>query len=331
MAFDVLANKRNLSAIVEALRRGRLRVGVLFGAGVSVPSGIPDFRSPGGLYATLNPDLLTATFAQREQMRRNPTAVVHIDLFSQNQFPYLEVRRPFILGTAAAQWKGTTAHYFVKLLSEKGLLHRHYTQNIDGLDLQPQVPPEKMVHVHGSLAKVACEACGAPYPTEQFIAKVTTNIRNIYDSADVKAPQESTNILCEACGKPQVKPETVLYGTSLPSRFHTCMKEDFPSCIDLLIVAGTSLTVFPASNLLKWVRPGVPRLLIDRSRAVLKAGVANVLDFSASGSDAFLEADVDTAFIELARLCDWLPELIALAPRMCPASQEALARSTPLL
>ena len=72
---------------------------VLTGAGVSVASGIPDFRSPGGMYSTLNPDLLTASPYQRKLMKSDPTYVVTWDIFQNNQFPYMEVRKPFILGT----------------------------------------------------------------------------------------------------------------------------------------------------------------------------------------------------------------------------------------
>ena len=67
------------------------KVVVLIGAGVSVSSGIPDFRSPGGMYETLQPSLLTATPAQRGQMEYDPTFVLSWELFRANQFPYLEV------------------------------------------------------------------------------------------------------------------------------------------------------------------------------------------------------------------------------------------------
>ena len=72
----------NLSSIINLLRvKKDLKVAVVFGAGVSVSSGIPDFRSPGGMYATLKPELLTATDAHKKMMQEEPTAVVNISSY----------------------------------------------------------------------------------------------------------------------------------------------------------------------------------------------------------------------------------------------------------
>ena len=68
------------------------------------------------MYDTLRPELITATDRQRRAMAVNPTAVVMKDMFLQNAFPYLEVRRPFILGTQAQQWQATLSHRFVEVL-----------------------------------------------------------------------------------------------------------------------------------------------------------------------------------------------------------------------
>ena len=70
-------------------------------------------------------------------MAENPQYVVEKSMFFANQFPYLEVRRPFILGVAKRQWRATLSHRFFELLHTKtSKLTRLYTQNIDGLDAQ---------------------------------------------------------------------------------------------------------------------------------------------------------------------------------------------------
>ena len=130
---------------------------VLSGAGICVASGIPDFRSPGGMYDTLQPNLITAQPWQRQLMEADPTYVVERQMFFSNPFPYLEVRRPFILGTRDQKWKATLAHRFIELLHEKtDKLTRVYTQNIDGLDHQcTNIPKEKIVNVHGTISEAS--------------------------------------------------------------------------------------------------------------------------------------------------------------------------------
>jgi hypothetical protein len=130
-------------------------IALLTGAGVSVASGIPDFRSPGGMYDTLRPELLTATPYQKQMMEQDPTHVVTWDLFQTNAFPYLQVRRPFILGTQKEQWKATIAHRFAELLHVKtDKLTRVYTQNIDDwIDSAMRFLPIKLYMFMGPLLR----------------------------------------------------------------------------------------------------------------------------------------------------------------------------------
>eukprot|EP00049_Salpingoeca_infusionum_P013085 m.244849 g.244849 ORF g.244849 m.244849 type:complete len:153 (+) comp15356_c0_seq36:4035-4493(+) len=126
-----------VTKVAEWITTGHVKqIAFLTGAGISVAAGIPDFRSPGGMYQTLQPDLITATAEQRSIMELNPTAVVSRDMFFANQFPYLEVRRPFILGTQEQNWRATIGHRFIELCHNHGLLKVLLTQNIDGLDFQ---------------------------------------------------------------------------------------------------------------------------------------------------------------------------------------------------
>lgn len=78
--------------VANLIKNGQAkRITLLTGAGASVASGIPDFRSPGGMYATLQPDLLTASEEDKEELRDNPVMVVDKDLFLRNSSPYHEV------------------------------------------------------------------------------------------------------------------------------------------------------------------------------------------------------------------------------------------------
>lgn len=92
-------------------------------------------------------------------MRDDPTGVVSYGIFQYNQFPYLEVRRPFILGLAERKWQATLSHWymvnngtspyrFVQICHDKGLLRRLFTQNIDGLDYQTNIPHDLIIGVN---------------------------------------------------------------------------------------------------------------------------------------------------------------------------------------
>eukprot|EP00934_Nitzschia_sp_Nitz4_P009380 Nitzschia sp. Nitz4//scaffold414_size9364//5848//6828//NITZ4_009100-RA/size9364-processed-gene-0.3-mRNA-1//1//CDS//3329551353//9370//frame0 len=296
-------------------------IALLTGAGVSVASGIPDFRSPGGMYATLRPELLTATPQQRRMMEIDPIYVVSWDIFQHNAFPYLEVRRPFILGTQQHQWKATLAHRFAQLLHSKtNRLTRVYTQNIDGLDSQCGLPDDKVVNVHGSLAQAGCERCGTNVPFDDFCQQVRTNIKDIY--VPTNGPAESTPITCPKCGAAAVKPTTVLFGRSLPHEFFECSQQDLPD-LDLLIVAGSSLVVGPANGLVYRVPESTIRVVVNDQP------VGEDLGIEYGGSvpperDYFAQGDCDKVFLELMHQLGWTDDLVAMKEDLPPSSQQRL-------
>jgi NAD-dependent deacetylase sirtuin 2 len=319
---------------------------ILTGAGVSVASGIPDFRSPGGMYDTLRPELLTATRCQKRRMERDPTNVVNWDIFQINAFPYLEVRRPFILGTQKGLWKATIAHRFAELLHTKtNKLTRVYTQNIDGLDRQcDEIPSDKIVHVHGTLSQAACEGCGHDMEFDRFCELVQTNIQDIYQAEDsssntsssstsqaaaAASPKTSSPIPCEKCGKHLVKPKTVLFGRSLPSEFFERVEEDLPTC-DLLIVAGTSLVVSPANSLVYQVPESTIRVVVNNDPVGQELGIHYAAAAGGSSSsttnerDFFAQGDCDLVFLDLIQELGWLEDLQMKKEKLPPKSVELL-------
>lgn len=311
----------DLEGVASYIKSGACKsIVVLTGAGVSTGAGIPDFRSPGGMYSTLKPELLTATADQRARMRQNPTSVVMRDLFLENQFPYMEVRRPFILGTQNQEWKATLSHWFMKFLAEENLLTRIFTQNIDGLDYHTGISPDLVCNVHGSIAQVNCEGCGAAMALEDFCVEVKSKIKDIY-GIDKDAPTESRNINCPQCARPFVKPSTVLFGGSLPEEFFVMAESDLPKA-DLLIVAGTSLVVSPANGVVQMVPKDCPRLIVNKEPVGMDLGVRYG---KGATRDVFAgDRGCDEVFLELAKLLGWEEKVRAISEMLPPDNQVLL-------
>lgn len=161
------------------------------------------------MYDALRPQLVTAETWQQRLMEQDPTHVFNWEIFQCNNFPYLEVRRPFFLGTRNQKWKATIAHRFLELLHIKpdNKLTRIYTQNIDGLQGQCKgLPGSKIINVHGTISEAQCETCGTDADFDAFCDQVETKIKEINDLGEDGPPAASTPILCSNCGKAQVKP-----------------------------------------------------------------------------------------------------------------------------
>ncbi|KAM4723129.1 NAD-dependent protein deacetylase sirtuin-3, mitochondrial [Rhinophrynus dorsalis] len=207
------------------------RILVMAGAGISTDSGIPDFRSPtGGLYSRL-----------QEYDLPYPEAVFELSYFLREPHAFLRLSRELLPGC----YKPNTAHHFLRLLDKKGLLLRLYTQNIDGLEREAGIPPEKLVEAHGTFSSATCTMCLTSYPGETFRDAVL----------------ESRVPLCSSCGG-LIKADIVFFGEQLPPRFLLHLT-DFPRA-DLLFVIGTSLEVEPFASLVYAVSKSTPRVLINR-------------------------------------------------------------------
>jgi len=273
---------------------------------MSCEAGIPDFRSADGLYATMNPDQLTANDLEKEVIRNDPTVALEQNMFLQNPFPCLELQREFILGTQAQRWKATLAHRFVELLHTKTRkLVRLYTQNIDGLEDQClQLPRTKVIAVHGSMDRAECAMCHTESNFDDFCDCVRRQIKDL-SGQDGSAPSESTSIACDTCGYTAMKPAIVLFRSSLPKEFFDNVPKDVQD-VDLLIVIGTSLRVAPANSLVWRVPKSSMRLLVNREEVGgylgMHFGEESTRDYHAAGN-------CDEVLLDLMEQLGWLDDL----------------------
>jgi len=278
-----------LEGVVKAIQSGKCKnIIVMTGAGISVAAGIPDFRTPGtGLYDNLQKYNLP-----------HPTAVFEMDYFRNNPQPFYLLAKELYPGL----YKPTPVHFFIKLLQQKGLLLRNFTQNIDTLERVAEIPGEYLVEAHGSFASARCIDC----KTEEKIEVIKENVF------------KQTIPRCSKCNG-IVKPDIVFFGESLPSRFFSLMEEDFPKC-DLLIVIGTSLQVHPFASLTNRVTSSTPRLLINNevvgkaNPSLMMLGFDNGFRFGMPNNyrDIAVIGDCQDGVRKLTEMLGWKDELDAL-------------------
>ncbi len=185
----------------------------LTGAGISVPSGIPDFRTPGtGLWENVDP----MEVAHIDAWRSDPDRFWQ---FYGERFASLVDKRP------------NAAHMALVALEERGLLSGVITQNIDRL--HAAAGTERLIEVHGSIERSVCLECGG----KQTLEHVVELLRQ--DPSD--APE------CPACIAP-LKPDVVLFGELLPAET-LAAAERLALEADLMVCIGSSLSVHPAAGL----------------------------------------------------------------------------------
>jgi NAD-dependent deacetylase len=206
-----LAPSEGAPRLAHLVRRARTVV-ALTGAGISVPSGIPDFRSPGtGLWANVDPMKVAHIDAWRSEPERFWS-------FYGRRFQTLDGKEP------------NAAHHALVELERLGRLRAVVTQNIDML--HRKAGTRELVEVHGTIEHSSCLACGARYPLAEARARLAS------DPAGVPR--------CD-CGRP-LKPDVVLFGEWLPE---AALDRAFALAAqaDLLLCVGTSLEVHPVAQL----------------------------------------------------------------------------------
>jgi NAD-dependent deacetylase len=185
----------------------------LTGAGISVPSGIPDFRSPGtGLWANVDP----MEVAHISVWRRDPA---RFWAFYGQRFAVLDGKRP------------NGAHRALAELERRGLLAGVITQNIDGLHAAAGTADP--IEVHGSIRTASCQSCG------ERVSLAETRERLAADPDGIPR--------CATCGAP-LKPDVVLFGEYLPER-EILRAQALAESAGLMLAVGSSLEVHPVAGL----------------------------------------------------------------------------------
>ncbi len=211
------------------LMREARRIVVFTGAGMSTESGIPDFRSPGGVWSRIRP-IYFQDFLASEDRRREAWA------------------RTF---SGAAGWTGAkpnAGHFAVARMIADGRVGVVITQNVDNLHQASGVPEDRIIELHGNAGYATCLTCGLRH-----------------ELADLREPFLARDEIpsCRACGG-IVKSATISFGQPMPAA-PVAKAEAATLACDLFLVLGSSLVVYPAAGLpLMAKRNGAALAIVNR-------------------------------------------------------------------
>jgi NAD-dependent deacetylase len=240
--------ERLIAQAIHYLKQSQHAV-ALTGAGISTPSGIPDFRSPtSGLWDQVD-----------------PLEVASISGFNHNPQAFFDWIHP--LAQTIMNARPNPAHEALARLEQHGPLQALITQNIDLL--HRRAGSQNVYEVHGHLRQATCQSCGQKMPADDVFPEFL---------ATKKIPRCS---LCQGV----LKPDVILFGELLPMRVMQAAQREVNQC-DLMLVAGSSLTVAPACDLPQQAKMTGARLIIVNynethadfmADVVIRADVAEIL------------------------------------------------------
>ncbi|MEQ1890471.1 MAG: Sir2 family NAD-dependent protein deacetylase [Alphaproteobacteria bacterium] len=202
------------------------RAVVFTGAGISTESGIPDFRSPGGLWTKYKP-IYFDDFMGSEEMRRESW------------------RRKFAMENVLDNAKPNRGHLALAQLVRRGVVSHIITQNIDNLHQNSGVPDEQVIELHGNTSYARCLGCHERYEIDP--------IREAFQ-------RDETLPICDQCGG-IIKTAVISFGQSMPEREMRRAQDAVLAC-DLMLVAGSSLVVFPAAGFPAMAKQNGAKLVI---------------------------------------------------------------------
>ncbi len=243
--------EQNLDALADRVADliiNAKRTVVFTGAGVSTESGIPDFRSPGGIWSRFDPDDFTI-----QKFLRDPEArKKHWQLLGE--------------GGITTEAKPNPAHYAIAELDRLGKLDCVITQNVDNLHQKAGVPDDKVFELHGNMLWAVCLSCGKRYSFEQIKARLDEG-EEIPD--------------CEVCHG-ILKPDAVFFGEQLPPQVLQEATFRSRNC-DLFIVIGSTLVVYPAAYMPMYAVDANAKLVIINLSSTPMDNQATVLISAKAG------------------------------------------------
>ncbi len=204
------------------------RAVVFTGAGISTESGIPDFRSPGGVWSKMKPIMFQDFVASRDVRREAWTRVFN----------------------KTAGWTGASpnaGHRAVATLVEQGKVSAIITQNVDNLHQDSGAPADKIIELHGNASYAKCLDCGKRHELD--------DLAMLYERGE--------EIVCFFCAG-LLKTATISFGQPMPELEMMRATEEARAC-DLFLVLGSSLVVFPAAGLpIEAKRHGAKLVIVNR-------------------------------------------------------------------
>ena len=219
-----MSDAATLARMIDAANR----VMVFTGAGISTESGIPDFRSPGGVWSQMTPIYFQDFVASAEKRREAWTRVFN----------------------RSAGWTGASpnaGHNAIAKLVTAGKVGAVVTQNVDNLHQDSGVPADQVIEVHGNATYARCLNCGKRYEIEKLKPRW-------------EAGEDLTCIFCKGL----IKTATISFGQAMPEAEMARAAEEALLC-DLCLVLGSSLVVYPAAGIpLEAKRNGAKLVIVNR-------------------------------------------------------------------
>ncbi|KAI3321268.1 SIR2-domain-containing protein [Xylariaceae sp. AK1471] len=295
---------------VYLLKKSR-NIVVLTGAGISTSLGIPDFRSKE-----------TGLYSQLEKLGlgiNDPQDVFNIDVFRDDPTIFYTVAKDILPATN----KFSPTHAFIAMLQNQDKLLTNYSQNIDNIEANAGIMPEKLVQCHGSFATASCQRCGHRVRGDAIYDdiragkiprcdKCITAIKSrgagplkrkrSSNSASSKRSRRNFDDFDDdddddgAYDIPQagvMKPDITFFGEPLPDEFSKRLVKHDRNLVDLVVVIGTSLKVAPVSEVVPFLPSHVPQIYVSRTPV------------SHINFDIDLLGDCDVVVAELCRRAGW--------------------------